>query len=36
MKEYENIKVPMTCSIPLGLLKAFDEIVKTKKGVDQA
>lgn len=29
--DYENIKVPMTCSVPLGLLKEFDEVARTKK-----
>lgn len=31
MKEYEEIKVPVTCSIPLNLLKAFDEVVSAQK-----
>ena len=31
MKDYEKVKVPMTCSVPFGLLKAFDEIVRAKK-----
>lgn len=30
MKEYDNIKVPMSCSVPLGLLKDFDAIAKKK------
>lgn len=30
MKDYENIKVSMTCSVPLGLLKEFDEIAGKK------
>lgn len=29
--DYENIKVPMTCSVPLGLLKEFDEVARAKK-----
>ena len=29
--DYENIKVPMTCSVPLGLLKQFDEVARAKK-----
>lgn len=30
MKDYDNIKVPMTCSVPFGLLKAFDEVARLK------
>ena len=28
MKDYEDIKIPVTCSIPFGLLKEFDEVIK--------
>lgn len=30
MKDYDKIKVSMTCSVPLGLLKEFDEIADKK------
>ena len=30
MKEYDNIKVSMCSSVPLGLLKEFDAIAKKK------
>ena len=30
MKDYEDIRVPMTCSVPIWLLKAFDEVAKKK------
>lgn len=28
MKDYENIKIPVTSSVPFGLLKEFDEVIK--------
>lgn len=31
MKDYEDIKVPVTSSVPLGLLKEFDEVIKENK-----
>ena len=31
MKDYENIKVSMTCSVPMWLLKAFDEVAHKKQ-----
>lgn len=30
MKDYENIKIPVTSSVPLVLLKEFDEVIKGK------
>ena len=35
MKEYETMKVPMSCSVPLGLLREFDIIAK-KKGLKRS
>lgn len=35
MKEYDNIRVPMCCSVPLLLLREFDALAK-KKGLKRS
>ena len=29
-KDYNNVRVPMSCSVPFGLLKDFDEVAQRK------